>query len=569
MSDDPTVRTRTDPTTFERRRRGEGRPSVAVLGGGVAGLTAAQELAERGFPVTVYEARNRFGGKVRSVPGPERGDGPPLPGEHGFRFFPGFYRHLNDTMERIPYGEGSVADNLVSASEILQGRIGDPPEVVEIETPRTIEEWRETLSSVFGNSKVPAEESAYFVNRLLYMLTACRERREEELESTTWWEFIDAESMSDAYRTYLANGLTRTMVAMRPQVSSARTIGQIYAQLLRGRFDPSIAADRVLNGPTSAVWIDPWVGYLEDLGVDLQANAPVTRIYADGQRVTGIAAGGEDVTADYYVTAVPKEVLAELRSRELARTVPSLRDLDRLETAWMAGIQYYLAEDVTDVHGHGIYYDSPWALTSISQAQFWTEYDLAERGAGDVEGIISVIVSEWDEPGILHDEPARECAPEEIRDEVWAQLKAHRNREGRTVLSDENVVDWFLGPELSFEDGSVTNAAPLLINTAGSLQYRPGVETDADNVVLAGDYVRTQTDLASMEAANEAARRAVNAILDSEGIRSEDCDVWPLEEPTAFAPLKAQDRIGYRLGLPHPAEATGSVWRRVRGLGSS
>jgi uncharacterized protein with NAD-binding domain and iron-sulfur cluster len=33
------------------------RVRVAVLGGGVAGLSAAHELAERGFQVDVYEAR--------------------------------------------------------------------------------------------------------------------------------------------------------------------------------------------------------------------------------------------------------------------------------------------------------------------------------------------------------------------------------------------------------------------------------------------------------------------------------------------------------------------------------
>ena len=44
---------------------------VAVLGGGVGGLSAAHELAERGFDVTVYERRDEFGGKARSmdVPG--------------------------------------------------------------------------------------------------------------------------------------------------------------------------------------------------------------------------------------------------------------------------------------------------------------------------------------------------------------------------------------------------------------------------------------------------------------------------------------------------------------------
>ena len=41
------------PASCKRRR------TVAVLGAGIAGLTAAQELAERGFDVTVYELRTR------------------------------------------------------------------------------------------------------------------------------------------------------------------------------------------------------------------------------------------------------------------------------------------------------------------------------------------------------------------------------------------------------------------------------------------------------------------------------------------------------------------------------
>src|SRR5215210_8998868 len=93
---------------------------VIVLGGGVAGLSAAHELSERGFRVTVFETRDAVGGKARSFPFPGSGrDGrPPLPGEHGFRFFPGFYRHLPHTMRRIPHGGRTVADNLVAASEV-------------------------------------------------------------------------------------------------------------------------------------------------------------------------------------------------------------------------------------------------------------------------------------------------------------------------------------------------------------------------------------------------------------------------------------------------------------------
>jgi uncharacterized protein with NAD-binding domain and iron-sulfur cluster len=66
--------------------------SVAVLGGGVAGLSAAHELAERGYDVTVYEKKDMFGGKARSlsVPNTATAGRKDLPGEHGFRFFPRF-----------------------------------------------------------------------------------------------------------------------------------------------------------------------------------------------------------------------------------------------------------------------------------------------------------------------------------------------------------------------------------------------------------------------------------------------------------------------------------------------
>src|SRR6266545_7777511 len=101
--------------------------TVAILGGGVAGLTAAHELAERGFDVTVYE-RKALGGKARSMPvaATAAGGRKPLPGEHGFRFFPGFYHHIPDTMRRIPFpgNANGVHDNLTDAAGVSFARAG-------------------------------------------------------------------------------------------------------------------------------------------------------------------------------------------------------------------------------------------------------------------------------------------------------------------------------------------------------------------------------------------------------------------------------------------------------------
>ena len=79
------------------------------------------------------------------------------------------------------------------------------------------------------------------------------------------------------------------------------------------------------------------------------------------------------MTADYYVAALPVEIMRDARARPPLRALePRLAALDRLVTRWMNGILFYLDRDVPLVHGHAIYIDSEWALTSISQAQFWT-----------------------------------------------------------------------------------------------------------------------------------------------------------------------------------------------------
>ncbi len=74
--------------------------------------------------------------------------------------------------------------------------------------------------------------------------------------------------------------------------------------------------------------------------------------------------------------------------------------------------------------------------------------------------------------------------------------------------------------------------------------------TGFSNFYLASDYVRTNTYLATMEDANEAARRAVNAIIANTGSDAAPCKIWPLEEPALFQPLKWWDNKRFDLGLP-------------------
>ena len=161
------------------------------------------------------------------------------------------------------------------------------------------------------------------------------------------------------------------------------------------------------------------------------------------------------------------------------------------------------------------------------------------------------------------------CSKEEVREEVWAQLEAGLEDAGIDVLQEANVLAWFLDPAIVYPNPTTAmNLEPLLINTAGSWEDRPEAVTAIENLFLASDYVRTHTDLATMEGANEAARRAVNGILERTGSTQPRCPVWKLSEPAIFAPARALDRLLLR--APPPAPAAGPGRRRSdRGLRAS
>ena len=180
------------------------------------------------------------------------------------------------------------------------------------------------------------------MERLLTLLTSCDERRYEQWEQQSWWEFVGAERRSVAFRKFLADGLTRTLVAARAREISARTGGLILAQLLFDITRVGGRADRVLDGPTNEAWIDPWVEHLRALGVDLRLDCPVQGLVVDGDRIAGVTTPAGTVTADFYVAALPVEIMRTLAGPPLRRLEPRLAGLDRLVTRWMNGVLFYL-----------------------------------------------------------------------------------------------------------------------------------------------------------------------------------------------------------------------------------
>ncbi|MBL7888533.1 MAG: FAD-dependent oxidoreductase, partial [Bacteroidia bacterium] len=300
---------------------------VIIIGGGVAGMSAAHELANRNYDVEIYESTGTSGGKARStvvVPPGFPSTTKPVPGEHGFRFFPRFYKHITTTMAEIPLGNGkTVADNLTETTEIKLARFGKESVKMSARFPRSLNELEEIIQNASNTHLgLTEQDKKDFALKVWQLITSCRDRRRNEYERLGWWEFLDADQHSEIYQTVFVRGLTRTLVAARAETASTKTGGNIFLQLIFDITTPGISSDRILNGPTNDVWIDPWKKYLtEQKNVKIFYDHPAVNVGMSGQKISNITLRhkgiDKPVTADHYILATPVEVTAKLLNKEL------------------------------------------------------------------------------------------------------------------------------------------------------------------------------------------------------------------------------------------------------------
>jgi uncharacterized protein with NAD-binding domain and iron-sulfur cluster len=538
---------------------------VAVFGGGIAGLTATHELAERGFDVTIYE-RRAWGGKARSteVRGTATGGRRPLPGEHAYRVPFGCYQNLPDTMRRIPFGSNpnGTFDNLVAMRQILLARVDKRDLLLPLASldprPHTPQQIVDLLVGLLIEMQLPPQAAVHLANRLAVFFSSCDARRFGEWEKTSWTDFVGGNGYGEDFRATLA-ALPQFTQASRADQSSAKYVAWlfeswwIYPLLGFGTNGPPW---RVLDRPTNEVLIDPWLAELRRLGARLRLHHELTGLDMRHGRIAGAHVrtphGRRTVVADWYVTALPVERARKLWNPKILAADPRLEQMNRLGTAWMNGIMLYLRERPRILEGIVACADSPWAMTFIPQAQFWPLDFARTYGDGTVKEKLSVAIADWTRPGIVVGKPARDCTPEEIALEVWEEIKRHvNNSSGSPTLTDAMLHSWNIDPGLIRRHGRWISEDALVLPTIGTEQYRPDVKTAIPNLMLCGDYCNGDWQVANMEAANFNGRRAANAVLERAASHETPARTVESYSPPEWEPLKQLDDQRYAHGQPN------------------
>jgi len=385
-------------------------------------------------------------------------------------------------------------------------------------------------------------------------MCSCQERVDNVWANVTWNNFMDGDNKSDNFKAYIIKGFTRNLGALKADTACTKTSGNAVTQFLFNMTIKGQILDRSLDGPTTNVFINYWIEFLQNQGVVFYKQTELVRLIYDaatGKIKSAVLRDNSHefvVQADYFILAIPVEQVVKFIDNSIPSN--SLQKLKsgfmngKIATSWQNGIQFYLKKDCHIVNGHFNFVDTKWALAGISQAQFWTQ-NLSNYGDGQVAGIISVCISDWDTPG-LFGKPAKLCSTrDEVARDVWAQIKKALSKEVPKLPEFEELHSFYLDEDIILQPPNSYNNEPLLINNVHSWEFRPDAFTEINNLFLASDYVRTYTDCASMECANEAARRAVNAILLEEK-RVDFCELWELYCPKIFKQFRIIDEETYK-----------------------
>jgi squalene-associated FAD-dependent desaturase len=278
--------------------RPRNRADVIVIGGGVAGLAAATQLADRGARVVVVEARPRLGGRASSYIDPETGEMV----DNGQHVLMGCYRETFAFLRRIgAMSRVRVQPSLAVPSVDTAGRhsvLSCPPLPAPWHLLGGVVEWdalgwMDRLSVLRLGRPVRTEQRRL---RGATHLMACSP--EETVEN-----WLIRNGQTARLREMLWDPLALAALNQPPRDAAAPTFVRVLAEMFGP--DPQAASIAFPAVPLDAMYAAPARDHIEAHGGQVMTNA-LARVIAEGGRAIGVRTrGGSDVHAQAIVAAVP------------------------------------------------------------------------------------------------------------------------------------------------------------------------------------------------------------------------------------------------------------------------
>jgi carotenoid phi-ring synthase / carotenoid chi-ring synthase len=462
---------------------------AVVVGGGIAGVSAALVLVERGVRVTLLEAAHHLGGRLGAWPHTMPDGGTQLV-EHGFH---GFFRQY--------YTWRSILRRIDPELGFLQPLAGYP--VLSRQWPT--EDLGRLPASPPANllallARSPslrlADLRAMDRTAATCLLEFDRTATYRQFDWISAAELLDRLRLPERGRAMLFDVFARSFFNRTDQLSAAELIMMFHFYFLGN--PEGLGIDAPDRDYLTCIW-GPLTELLGRLGGEVVTGARVDRLEsAPGGGWRAVLADAPPVDARHVVLAVDPAAVRQMvaASPALAASAPRLaRQVATLATA----APYAVARFWTDrpVQPSRAPFSGVTQEPSLDAVAMPSRLEQGSmRWAGRTGGAVLELHSYACPDGLDAGTAA---------DQMWASL-----RRLWPELRHVRVVD------------CVTRlAANAPAFPPGSDAERPGVRTDAPGLLLAGDWVRMGFPCALMERAAASGVLAANDVLGAAGVRPE------------------------------------------------
>lgn len=463
------------------------RHRVAVIGSGLAGLTAAEVLARRGFAVTLFERDERLGGKLAGWT-ETLADGFRAPVEHGFHAFFRHYHNLRAWLDRL-----GITPSLRPIEDyLIVARDGRRFSFAGVDTTPILNLLALAGRGVFRIRDVIPRATS---KRLEALLRYDPVRTPAELDHISYAAFADAARLPHALRLVFTT-FARAFFADERRLSMAELAKSFHFYYLS--HDRGLLYD-YLDGDYAEVFVEPIAAALRREHVTIATSTSVQRIErstTDGRwRICG--AGFEHVVLAADAAAAAR-IVAD--SPAIVRDHPDFaaRMAQQRSGQRYAVLRLWLDRVVApttcpvfvSIEGIAVLDAVAFVDRTDPRARAW-----ARAQSGSVIELHCYAV------------------PDELRDDDVAERMRAELVPHVPELAAARIVHRHLQLRRDFTALHVGMAA-----------HRPGVESGVPGILLAGDWVRLPTPAMLMEAAHTAGLLAANAICREYGVATEP--VW-------------------------------------------
>lgn len=306
--------------------------SVLILGGGLAGLTAAKRLTDRGFSVKLLEKRSVYGGKVSSWKD-EEGDWI----ESGTHCFFGAYDVLYDLMREI-----GVYDAVLWKDHKLTYTLagGDSFTFNTWDMPSPLH----LVPAIVRNGYFKFGEMLSF-SKSLIPLTLKKDRYPPTQDHLTFTQWARQHRFGDRLLEKMFRPMALALKFIPPEEISAKIILDVTEVFYR---IPLASCMGFLKGAPQEHLIGPLQAYSESKGAEFMPGAAAKELlYEDGE-IKGVRmTNGDVLAADYYLCALPIHNLNKVLPDSLKREGRFFGDLEKLEGVPVISVQIWYDRRIT------------------------------------------------------------------------------------------------------------------------------------------------------------------------------------------------------------------------------